>query len=424
MDLEYFVLRIEPSVKTRRRRGSSVQFDSLSLKSALPGGVLGYDVGSNKQAKILAGTAILSEEKALAAAQDARNTIAPIMPISLLQPCASADFGIATDPDPVSAAKAAKAAWGIAAVGAGTSPYTGADVRVAVLDTGIARNHPAFAGIDVIGRNFTGEGGPHDVTDQNGHGTHCAGTIFGRDVDGVRIGIARGVTTAIIAKVLDADGGGTTETILSALQWAREQNADVISMSIGFDFPGMQERLVALGLPQKFATSLALKSYRDNLVLFQSLFSFLAQEGNDLSGAIFVAAAGNESQRGGTPSFVIEASVPASVSPFVISVGATMQDKAGLGIAPFSNVSPVLCAPGVNIVSANHSGGLVAMNGTSMACPHVAGLAALWWERMAKDDGTTASVVRSKLIGAADESGFALSVKKVDRGTGRALAPQ
>jgi subtilisin family serine protease len=430
MDHTYFVLRIEPSRPPAGRRGKSLvenyadAFDPSNLRSALPGGVMGYQAETQKKAKIIAGSAVLSEAKAAEAAQDPKNTLAQIMPISLVQPLASGDLDVAGSPEPVAAATSAKASWGVAEVGADTSPYTGANVRVAVLDTGIVKDHPAFAGVKIIARNFTDEGAPDDVTDAHGHGTHCAGTIFGRDVDGVRIGIARGVTTAIIGKVLRADGGGTTESILSALQWAREQKADVISMSIGFDFPGMQAELVARGLPQKPATSLALKSYRDNLLLFQNLVAFLAQEGSDLNGAVFVAAAGNESVRDGKPPFVIDASVPASASPLVVSVGATMQDKNGLGIAPFSNVNPVLCAPGVNIVSASRSGGLAAMSGTSMACPHVAGLAALWWEAMAQDGGsTTGGLVRAKLIGGARSSGFTQSVNKLDRGAGRAAAP-
>jgi subtilisin family serine protease len=92
--------------------------------------------------------------------------------------------------------------WGVAAVGAATSDFTGADTLVAVLDTGIDSAHPAFAGVAAVEEDFSGSGNG----DRQGHGTHCAGTIFGRDVGGSRIGIARGVQRVLIGKVLSDSG--------------------------------------------------------------------------------------------------------------------------------------------------------------------------------------------------------------------------
>ena len=93
-----------------------------------------------------------------------------------------------------SVADGAGSTWGISAVGADTSPATGAGIRVAVLDTGIDADHPAFAGVNLIQKDFSGDGDG----DRQGHGTHCAGTVFGRDVGGLRIGVAPGVTEALI----------------------------------------------------------------------------------------------------------------------------------------------------------------------------------------------------------------------------------
>ena len=62
---------------------------------------------------------------------------------------------------------------------------------------------------------------------------HCAGTIFGRDVGPARIGVARGITQALIGKALDHWGRGTTEMLFQALQWAIGESVDVVSMSIG-----------------------------------------------------------------------------------------------------------------------------------------------------------------------------------------------
>src|SRR6187200_790324 len=86
-------------------------------------------------------------------------------------------------PRNVDAGAAASTAWGVQAVKADTSPFKGHDVVVAVLDTGIDKEHPAFAGVTIVENDFSGSGNG----DRQGHGTHCAGTIFGRDVNGTRI---------------------------------------------------------------------------------------------------------------------------------------------------------------------------------------------------------------------------------------------
>ena len=138
------------------------------------------------------------------------------------------------------------------AVKADVSPFDGSDVVVAILDTGIAKNHPAFAGVTIIEEDFTGEGNG----DTHGHGTHCAGTVFGRDVDGTRIGVAPGVKKALIGKVLGDEGGGS-DAIVRAINWALEEGANVISMSLGIDFPGFVDALVTRqGLPIDLATTM------------------------------------------------------------------------------------------------------------------------------------------------------------------------
>ncbi|KMK65364.1 S8 family serine peptidase [Puniceibacterium sp. IMCC21224] len=311
-------------------------------------------------------------------------------------------------------------AWGITAVGADRSPVTGAGVRVAVLDTGIDAAHPAFAGVTLMRRDFAGSG-DHDA---NGHGTHCAGTILGRDVDGTRIGVARGVTEALIGKVLADDGRGSSEMLFDAMRWAATERARVISMSLGFDFPGFAERLVRDNdFPVLLATSVALEAYRMNLRMFDSLMDmFRAQAAFD-GGCVVVAASGNESRRTVSPDFEVSASVPAAAFG-VLSVGALGQSDAGLTVAPFSNTNPVLSGPGVGVLSAATGGGLRALNGTSMACPHVAGVAALWWEsQMLSSRPLNADAIAAQLRVSATLSGFAPDTDPSDRGHGLVQAP-
>jgi subtilisin family serine protease len=337
--------------------------------------------------------------------------VAPAMPMKLIEPIAKA-----TDAQPA----AGNVEWGIKAVGADTSPFSGNGVVIAVLDTGIDPTHPAFAGVTLVRKNFTAGGDD----DEHGHGTHCAGTIFGRNTNGTRIGVAPGVTTALIGKVL-GQGGGSSDKIADAVLWAVENGAHVISMSLGIDFPGLVKRLIDNGFPPELATSRALEGYRLNVQLFEKLASLVRGRGG-ISGqpTLLVAAAGNESERDANPDFEIAVSPPA-VSEGMISVAALGQgDPAGLTIAPFSNTGANLSGPGVAIVSAKRGGGLASMSGTSMATPHVAGVAALWAEKIKQTRSLNAFEWLGRLTGSATSASLKPGFDPFDVGAGLAMAPQ
>ena len=164
----------------------------------------------------------------------------PDMPMDLLEPFSSTGGN---------AARPASISWGVDAVGTAAPDLkeTGKGVIVAVLDTGIKREHEAFNHFTIIKddmRDFTGSSAAsHEaIRDVQGHGTHCAGTIFGGSVDGVRIGVAPGVQRVIVGKIIGGKGG-TAETIINAVSWAYGRGAQVISLSVGQNFNLYFDRL-------------------------------------------------------------------------------------------------------------------------------------------------------------------------------------
>jgi subtilisin len=244
--------------------------------------------------------------------------------------------------------------WGLTAIGVINSPFTGRGIRVAVLDTGLDFDHPDFRGRAIVRQSFVS--GEADAQDGQGHGTHTAGTIAGPKSSqiGRRYGVAPDVEL-YVGKVLDSRGAGMEGDILRGINWAIDQKCAVISMSLG--------RPVARGegpdptYEEVGAAALA-------------------------EGSLIVAAAGNESAR--DFNFIAPVDAPAN-SPSIMAVAAV---DPKLMVASFScgGINPEggevnICAPGVSVYSSFPRPQLSrVLQGTSMACPHVAGVAALWAE--------------------------------------------
>jgi subtilisin family serine protease len=360
--------------------------------------------GSNYELEIH--EAELSQSEHLDVQRDPRAVgAAPLIPWKLIEPVGREEVDLAA---------LSKETWGVTAVGAPNSPFDGSGITVAILDTGIDLTHPAFAGMTIEYQNFTEE----TDDDINGHGTHCAGTIFGQDVYGTRIGVARGIERALVGKVLGE--GASTLTLVKAINWAVENGAHVISMSLGMDFTGRVEELVKSGLDLRPATSRALEAYRLNVILFADFYKSVLSRAAFSNGIVFAAASGNDSQR---PKYEIAACPPA-VATGIVAVGALRQGPTGYMVAPFSNSQVEISAPGVSVISAKAGGGLMAIGGTSMATPHVAGVAALYAQRQLEKYGEVNSDrLRAQLIASGTMGLLDPGEETANVGTGIVQAP-
>lgn len=207
---------------------------------------------------------------------------------------------------------------------------TGANVKVAVLDTGIDATHPDLAG--TVDNSFDFVKDTAGGTDIYGHGTHVAGVIAAAKNDTGIIGESY-EARLLSAKVLADDGTGYVSDIVEGLTWAQQQGARVINLSLGTTY--------------------------DSRLLREAITNAVN------AGIVVVAAAGNTN--GGAMTY------PAAYSS-VISVGAT--DKSDR-LASFSAIGATVVAPGVTITSTLPGSRYAAWSGTSMAAPHVAAAAAL-----------------------------------------------
>jgi subtilisin family serine protease len=244
--------------------------------------------------------------------------------------------------------------WGIDRVKApeAWSTTRGEGVKLVVIDTGIDRTHPDLAGNLKGGWNTITKTG--DFNDDNGHGSHCAGTIAGIDNDLGVVGVAPNVDLYGV-KVLNAQGSGSFSDVIAGMQWAIDNKMEVASMSLGAS-QGNQALADAVAAMKK-------------------------------AGVILVAAAGNSGKAVGFP----------AAYPGAIAVAASNSDNM---LASFSSRGPqvAVIAPGVGVKSTHKNGGYATLQGTSMATPHVSGLVALY---VATHKGATPDQARAALSASA-----------------------
>jgi subtilisin family serine protease len=156
--------------------------------------------------------------------------------------------------------------------------------------------------------------------------------------------------------------------------------------------------------------------------MFDALSQMVGSAVGQFGNSIVIAAAGNESER---PRYTIDCSPPAAAQGFV-SVGALEEQDGGtLKIASFSNTSPRVAAPGVRILSARVGGGVTLKDGTSMATPHVAGVAALWLESLRADNPQASMrTLDARVTGTASLSRIPDPSDRRDSGSGLVRAPR
>jgi subtilisin family serine protease len=164
--------------------------------------------------------------------------------------------------------------------------------------------------------------------------------------------------------------------LFDGLRLAIDNRAEIISTSLGLDFPGRVKRFTDDGMPIEVATSRGLDDFRRTVDFFSRIMGLAESAANFGQESVVIAASGNQSMRDKNPSHVVFASVPAVTCD--ASVAALVRKNGKYAVAPFSNARPTLAASGVDILSAWLGNSFRSQSGTSIACPHVAGVAAIW----------------------------------------------
>jgi len=235
------------------------------------------------------------------------------------------------------------------------------DADIAIIDTGVQPNHPDLNVVRCVGFGFP------NCNDGNGHGTHVAGTAAARDNNIGVVGVAAGARIWAI-KVLSDGGSGTFANILAGINYVFANRAQIesVNLSLGCHgtpnapctFPPVEQALRQLAL---FGVTVAVSAGNNGQ---DAQFNTPARAGIAFPGVITVSAAGDSDGRCG------------GFGPNMVLSSETVPDDQYPRFSAFNNDNTA--APGVNILSTFRNGGYAVLSGTSMASPHVAGVAAYY----------------------------------------------
>ena len=281
--------------------------------------------------------------------------------------------------------------WGIQATRVNTSPRSGQGIKVAVLDTGLDLQHPDFRGRAIVSRSFVSGVSVQDI---HGHGTHCVGTALGPQLPSTgvrRYGVAFGAQI-FVGKVFNNQPrpGAATGDVIAGIEWAMANGCRVVSMSLGV---AINQKIQQYEQPIRRALE---------------------------AGTLVIAAAGNNADRPQNPGFV-EPPANADAAMAVAAIDNRLRianfsarSSSQTGVGGLVNIA----APGVAVFSSLPvaRGGHGLLNGTSMATPHVAGIAALW----AQATGESGIALWNRL----QQTVRPLNMPSADVGSGLAQAPQ
>ncbi len=232
--------------------------------------------------------------------------------------------------------------WGVRMVNGGSG---GDGAVVAVLDTGVKKDHPDLAANILQCKDATGTGIANGCTDRNGHGTHVAGTIA---ANGKIKGVAPNAKL-IVVKVC-GNSGCWADDVSRAIMYAADNGANIISMSLGGDSDSTLERdAIAYAVSR---------------------------------GVLVVAAAGNDGPADGSIDYPGANVDVVAVAALDSSRNVPDWSSRGLNNGDYvvEEQEVELAAPGVSVQSTYKNGCYATMSGTSMATPHVSGLAAKNWQ--------------------------------------------